>query len=765
MNKPVVLALIATGLFASSCERSAGHYIAAGDVMAAKGRAEDAILLYRKALQKDPTSGLAYLQLGITQARQARAREAYDALTHAAALLPRDLEPRVRLADLCLALYVLGPEASRPVLDHTCRQMASELEQLQPGGFDALRLKGALAMQDNLPAAAIQLLRRAVDMRPEDHNVAMSLVHALYANGQTEEGRNAGWRLMKSDKAFLPVYDELYVQALKAKDIEEAGRIREEAARNNPASADALLALAEHYYSTHNVSGSESVLDRLSANSATFPDGKLLAGEFFYDRAEWDRAKPHLVEGLRQHPDDVRYSRSLALVLSSQGQRDEAVEILSGFIQRHPKESMIRGLRASILVESGRSADIAAAESEFEDLLKDEPTNPDYLYGLGRARYHQGHYFQSRTLFEEMLQYSSNPTPAWLALGEVSLAMGDAKSALDHAHRVLDRTPDAPLGRLLNAKAAVLDGHTALGIAMLKRLAEENPGLADVTVELGRAYLIAKQFDRAETVFRAAYRAGESDLRIAQGLTSALLAKQKPDQAISLWEVEISRSRDPIVARWNLAETALRINRSDLAIREYGEILSARPSDPSAWLGLARAYQVSGDAKQAMDANQKACELPPASAACHALLGARWSDSGEFLKAATEYRKALQLDPASPVLMNDLAFALAQAGTNLEEADHLAQRAVHLLPAVEATHDTLAWVWIKRNMADAAIPVLRGLVVKKPKQASLRYHLALALAQKGMLNEARIELNNALRCQPTGNEEAAIRAALEQLKS
>src|SRR5882762_3343817 len=86
-------------LVTTSCRQSAQGYLAKGNQLFAAGKNYEAILNFRKAIQKDQRFGEAYYQLGLVELKAGKPREAYAALTGAATLLPDRTDVKVTLAD------------------------------------------------------------------------------------------------------------------------------------------------------------------------------------------------------------------------------------------------------------------------------------------------------------------------------------------------------------------------------------------------------------------------------------------------------------------------------------------------------------------------------------------------------------------------------------------------------------------------------------------------------------------------------------------
>jgi tetratricopeptide (TPR) repeat protein len=122
--------------------------------------------------------------------------------------------------------------------------------------------------------------------------------------------------------------------------------------------------------------------------------------------------------------------------------------------------------------------------------------------------------------------------------------------------------------------------------------------------------------------------------------------------------------------------------------------------------------------------------------------------SGQHTEAIASLRKELAVNPEDTTALNNLAFELAESGTDLDQASALAERAQRKSPNNPGIADTLSWVYVKKGLNDSAIQILNGLVKKYPDAAALRYHLGVALMQKGKLGEAKTQFSMALSRNP-----------------
>jgi Flp pilus assembly protein TadD len=127
------------------------------------------------------------------------------------------------------------------------------------------------------------------------------------------------------------------------------------------------------------------------------------------------------------------------------------------------------------------------------------------------------------------------------------------------------------------------------------------------------------------------------------------------------------------------------------------------------------------------------------------------------------YEHVLRLQPDNAIALNNLAYQMAESGNDLDQALTMAQRAKQQRPTDNNVADTLGWIYIKKNLSDSAIGIFRDLVQKEPERATYRYHLAMALYQKGDKAQARKELEVALKSNPAKDEAAKIRDLLAKV--
>jgi Flp pilus assembly protein TadD len=224
----------------------------------------------------------------------------------------------------------------------------------------------------------------------------------------------------------------------------------------------------------------------------------------------------------------------------------------------------------------------------------------------------------------------------------------------------------------------------------------------------------------------------------------------------------IVQSREEPVLRDAIA----RLKKGDEAgaTRLLDSLLNTKDVAPETYLLVAAACQ---DARRsdlsAGYAERGLQETPGAKADVHArlysILGAARQDLGDFDRAIEAHKTALHLRPDEPALMNNLAYAMAEAPDQygrLEQAEQLASRAVELAARQNAPpeelamyQDTLGWAQFKLGWLNKALMNLTAASDALPSQPEILYHCAKVYASLGRIREARVILRRAVREDPS----------------
>jgi len=277
-----------------------------------------------------------------------------------------------------------------------------------------------------------------------------------------------------------------------------------------------------------------------------------------------------------------------------------------------------------------------------------------------------------------------------------------------------------------------------------------------------------RKFKEAEDTFRKSYDLNPANSRGLMGLAEVMMAQNQPERAMQALRSEIEKYPTRLEFRLALADVEIRARKYDLAVGELTGLLDKvdRKSGMAAdlYVRLGQTHRLSGNLPAAVDALQKARDILPNNAMVLNTLAVTLDTVGQKKEAKAVYENALRIESENPVALNNLAYIIAEsAGGDLDQALTFAQRANQKLPQAVEIADTLGWIYLKKNLPDNALEIFRNNVSKAPKNSTYRYHLGMALYQKGDKVKAKQELQAALAQKPSKEEEANIKELIAKI--
>ena len=286
----------------------------------------DATLNYRNAIKKSPNSGEAYYRLGLALLKQSQLGEAYQALSHAVSLSPQNVAAKIQLANASLAIYARDPK--HPAVLYKQAQTIADQLQL-PGGdrVQGLRIKGALALIDNQPGNAVQSLREAAGIAPDNADVGGELAQALLRDNQPDEAEKTARQSVEKHPQYNQAYEVLFAIYGSQKNWNAAEALLKLWGANNPKESSPVLRLAAFYYGRKQPDEAEKTLNSLLDRRDQFPQADLLVGDFHALTRNPEKALADYQRGeSRDAPRLQVYQERVANTLARLGRRQEAMQ-------------------------------------------------------------------------------------------------------------------------------------------------------------------------------------------------------------------------------------------------------------------------------------------------------------------------------------------------------------------------------------------------------------------------------------------------------
>ena len=746
-----------------SPEAAKRRYLETGNKYFKNAKYKEASIMYRRAIQKDLRFGEAYYRLGLTELQMQRFQEAARAFRRSMELDPKNPDAHAKLADFYLLAYSSDRRRPAQVLDDV-REIADGLLKSDPKSFHGLRIRGLQLMFERKTKEAIESLLAANAVQPLVRDVALPLAQAYLADGQSEAGEKIALAMLQKDPEFGPLYDLLYSHYMRTNRADQAAALMAKKADSNPKQGVYLLQLAGHYYSQKQRPEMLKTLERVTSNAKDFPQGYAMVGDFYFRIREFDQAIQQYQQGERSVPKDkALYRKRAAEALVYSNKKAEATQLLDAVLKEDSSDNEALAMRASLRLQTGDKDQIQSAVNDLQSVIRRMPQNPVLRFEIGRAHLAKGDAEQARLQFLESVRLRPDYVPPRLALAQLDLSKGEFSKAMQGATEILDIEPTSLPAKLIRSSSLIGMGDKVKAREELQQTLQLQPNSRDAHFQMAMLNFSDKQYKPAEERFRHLNQMTPPDPRGLLGLVEVQVALGQFDGAIRLLEQELKVHPDQHELRLFLANTAVRGKRYDMAISNYQFLLEKFPKRDDVYVRLGETYRRAGNIQGAMDCYQKARELSPNDPIPHVQLALLMEGSGKHQQARPIYEHVLKLQPDNPIALNNLAYLLVESGTELDQALTYAQRAKQKLPQDPNISDTLGWVYIKKNLSDNAIQIFQELVGQHPANPIYRYHLAMALFQKGDKPRAKKELDTALKSNPTKEDETKIKELMTRI--
>jgi tetratricopeptide (TPR) repeat protein len=282
-------------------------------------------------------------------------------------------------------------------------------------------------------------------------------------------------------------------------------------------------------------------------------------------------------------------------------------------------------------------------------------------------------------------------------------------------------------------------------IDVFQKLTELRPENPVALERLGSAYVEAGQPDKAGPLLETALRVDPKNSKALTAIARIQLRQRGPDSALERIHQQIARIPNQPAFYEILGQFYMERKNFAKAEESLRKAVSLDPNRAETYGLLSQLYVSQQAPDKAIKELENALKLSPKSASTHALLGALHESRNAAGKAVIHYREALRLDPGSVVVMNNLAWLLAENGESRDEALYYARLANARMPNNPNILDTTGWIYHKMGAYAPAISLFEQCARKHPKASKCRFHLALSYFESGSVDVAKSAVSEAIK--------------------
>lgn len=747
-----VLALLLLAACTRDPEVRKQQYLASGDKYLSEGKAREAVIEYRNAVQIDPAFGQAHLKAGEAYAQLGDAPNTLQSYVRAADSLPKDAKVQVTAGTYLLA-------AGR--LDEALKRAEAALA-LEPDNVQAHILHGnALGGLNNLDKAFGEMEEaiRLDPTRAPSYSEMGFVQMARGKKGEAEEAFKKAVAIAPRDVGSRLAYGTfLWSQGGRTADAEaqfvEALKIDPEHEGLNRAYSVFLL-------TTGRVQQAEPYMRKVAALAKT-PAADLSLADYYLSTnrpADAIRILKPLAEGDRK----LAAARSrLARAMAVSGDRAGAYAMVEAILKEDPKDGQVHLLKGQLQYEDRRVDDALAS---VQAAASADPGSAVTQYTLGQIFASRGDRTGAERAFREALKLNPRAAAAQVALSSLQLQAGNTKDALQTAEGAVANQPrsfEVRIGLVRTLLAAREFDRADRELQMLQKARPDSP---DVYLQLGVLNSGRRQFPEARAAFSKALSLAPRSIEAIGGLVALDLAASDQAGARARITAELAKPNPG-------PELFVLAGRTYAALRDFPaaedvlrKAIAANPSFLPTYSMLAQIYLAQKKTADAQREFDRLAERDSRPVGALTMAGVLLQQQGDQAGARQRFEKVIAIDPRAPVAANNLAWMYAESGQNLQQAVKLAEAAAEAMPDRADVLDTLGWVYFRNDLPGLAVPPLTRAVAKDPRNPTYYFHLGLAQRLAGNPAGARQSLQKSLELNsghPDADEARRVLAALDK---
>jgi tetratricopeptide (TPR) repeat protein len=240
---------------------------------------------------------------------------------------------------------------------------------------------------------------------------------------------------------------------------------------------------------------------------------------------------------------------------------------------------------------------------------------------------------------------------------------------------------------------------------------------------------------------------------------------KKPDLAAKVYDHIPSSSPLYRSAQIQLAIDLDELDQTDEAKKRLDHILADQPKDTEALIALGNIERERKDFTSCADTYGKAIDTVPHPEKSNWVMfyfrGICYERSDQWPKAELDMKKALDLFPDQPLVLNYLGYSWVDKGVHLEEGMDMIRRAVEQRPDDGYIVDSLGWAYFRTGNYDEAVKNLERAVLLKPDDPTINDHLGDAYWRVGRTLEAHFQWAQAVDFKPDPDELATLQKKLK----
>ena len=755
------------------------EHMARADAYLKEGKASEAVIEYKNALQLAPNDSKAHYGLAQAYAANKEPQKAFWELQETVRLDGSNLDAR-----LALGQFLLFGRTDE--FEQALKEAEAVIEA------DPKRWEGHV-----IHAVALERLKRvdeaeadykkALELQPENPELVGALASYYVRKGDRDTAEPIFQKLVEMDPSApsqLLYGGFLASDRTRDADAEAAYKKSLELAKDENR-AEVVQRVASYYYGRERYDDAEKTLkDGLEARKDDLDLIYALA-RFYNSRGDKAKADAMIEQATSAKPNDPKPFLILSAYRGRNGDVMGALEAAEKAIEVAPEDATAKLRKAELLVDlgmrEGAKERIAEGRAIVDAVLAKSPDLPEANFVSAkldladgkvdgavaslrrvldrRADWAQAHFLlasalllqndrqQARAEALRAIELDATFVEARRLLTKIHALLGEHDQAIEEARRVLRERPDDREMRIALAQSLVATNKPDEARRELDSIPPDKRG-AEGNYAIGRIDMLQGKAESARENLLTALQAQPDRPEILESLLSTEMALGKIDESLARIEKAAGDKPDDANLQRLLGTALVASGQGPAGEAKFRRAIEIDPNNMAAYQGLAGYLLGSNRLDEGIATYEAALQKQPGLASLHFTLGTLYEGAGRRADAVPQYEEAIKLEPNLGIAKNNLAYLLADEGKNLDRALDLAQEAKAQMPESGNVADTLGYVLLKKGIPEAAVGYFqeaeKSFRPGDPDIGVVRVHLATAYEANKQPDKAREVLGRAL---------------------
>lgn len=581
-----------------------------------------------------------------------------------------------------------------------------------PSHIQARKLLAATRMRQNRPSEVIDVLEPMLKDNTGDQQLLAMIGKAAISSGAVDKGTDYLERAVSADPENTLLRTELASAYLNQGDLDLAVKELESIPDKDANRRDSLLiaaALRAGDVQKAKAIAAQLLLREPSAAVLTMVGGvELVAGERLAAITYFDKA-------LALSPDFIPAMNYLAQLAIEDSDLVRARTLLDKIVQIEPTHLVALLSIAQLTEQQG-----GTQEQTLEWVEKAHRSQPTAIQPvIVLTRYYLKKEQPDRALeIAKAYAVSTLESPeALLLFAQTQLAAGQAQAALNTADKYLKNQPNLVPGHLARAKIQMELGNDFEVRSSLQKALALQPDNLEATLVLAKLELSRKNYPATTALAEGLNKTHKTHNLGFQLLGDVWAHQGQWAKALGYYQKAAKVNLDFEVLL-KLASTHGKLQQNKEALTLLSEWKVKHPDDAAIDLMISQFQSRSGDATAALKSLEQTVAKQPNNAAAWNNLAWSYFEFGDA-KALDAARKAHQLQPKMPEIIDTYAWILLSTGGDKNTALALLREASQLAPTAVEIEYHLAEALIQNGEIAPGKAILQKIVKSGPEFASL----------------------------------------------